>query len=374
MHWRVRAHLQDRPGALAAVAGSCGDSQTNILALQVYPTHDGVVDELIVHAPEEWTADDVKHSVHQAGARDPHVVPCTPHALQDPVVRHLRAALAVTADPASLQQQLGQLLEASPSPGEVDGHELVLDDDQAPPVRLARTVPFTATEHARAAALRQFAALPRDAPPPAAAEDQPGPGETVLRPGTTDDVAGLIAMHARCSAETTRRRYHTAIPHLPARLPHALLTPDHGHSLVATHGPDLIGIATFARGHDGEHEVGLQVEDRWQRHGIGTRLLHALARQAAHQHIPRLVCLVQPDNNAVPATIRRAGFHPRLTMTDGLLQATIPLARPTRDAHTNKTPMPEVTHGLVPLLHQRIELREVSPVATMIDHAVRGGA
>jgi len=351
MYWRVRAHLRDRPGALAALAGCCEEGQTNILALQVFPTPDGVVDELIVNAPQEWTADDVKHAVLRAGARHPHVVACTPHALQDPAVRHLHAALAVAADPASLQQRLGQLLEATPSPGEVDGHELVLDDDQGPPVRLARTVPFTATEHARAAALRQFAAVWPAPPPPAAAEDQPGSAECVLRPGAAHDVAGLIAMHARCSVETIRRRHHTAMPHLPVRLARALLTPDHGHSLVATCGPHLIGIATLARGHDGEHDVGLLVEDRWQRQGIGTRLLHTLAQQAAKQHIPRLLCLVQPDNEAVPATIRRAGFHPRLTMTDGLLQATIPLSRPTRGTHANKTRIAEVTHDLVPLLH-----------------------
>jgi RimJ/RimL family protein N-acetyltransferase len=165
--------------------------------------------------------------------------------------------------------------------------------------------------------------------------EQPGSGPapttspdryaTLLRAGHGDDAAALIAMHARCSTETIQRRYHSPMPHLSPGRARALLSPLRGWSLVMTYGSELVGIATLARDHDGGYEVGLLVEDQWQQQGAGSRLLHALARQAAHQGIARLVCYIQPGNHAMLATIRRAGFNARITTVDGLLAASIPI-------------------------------------------------
>jgi GNAT superfamily N-acetyltransferase len=376
MHWRVRASLNDRPGALAALAGCCGAEEVNILGLQIFPSPQEVVDELILHTPNRWTAHDVEQLMLQAGARDPRVQQCTAHALQDTAVQYLRAAQAVVNDPSALEPQLAQLLHASPGHASTTGDQLILDDGTTAPTRLTRPVPFTATEHARATALRQLAtaapAAPATTPDPdhRAAEATP-----LLRAGSVDDASLLIAMHTRCSAETIQRRYHTPIPHLSPRLAQALLTPAHGSSLVMTHGPDLVGIASIARDHDGEHEAGLLVEDRWQRHGFGTRLLHALAQQAAHQGVTSLICIIQPGNHAMLATIRRAGFNPRVRMQDGLLYATVPLTRLAKrpDLRTNTLARTGTTR-LVPLLHTRRELRDIHPVADRIDHAMREGA
>lgn len=41
MLWRVRVTLEDRPGALAALAVRCGADGVNILGLQVFPSLDG---------------------------------------------------------------------------------------------------------------------------------------------------------------------------------------------------------------------------------------------------------------------------------------------------------------------------------------------
>jgi RimJ/RimL family protein N-acetyltransferase len=160
------------------------------------------------------------------------------------------------------------------------------------------------------------------APRPAPSPDRYA---TLLRQGHGDDAAALIAMHARCSTETIQRRYHTPMPHMSPRRAQALLSPLQGWSLVMTSGPDLIGIATLARDHDGEHEVGLLVDDQWQQQGAGSRLLYALARQAAYQGIARLTCYIQPGNHAMLATIRRAGFNARIATVDGLLAASIPI-------------------------------------------------
>ena len=48
MMWKLRALLDDRPGAMAALAVSCGEQAVNIMDLQIFPAPDGrVVDEFI---------------------------------------------------------------------------------------------------------------------------------------------------------------------------------------------------------------------------------------------------------------------------------------------------------------------------------------
>lgn len=49
------------------------------------------------------------------------------------------------------------------------------------------------------------------------------------------------------------------------------------------------------------------VEDAWQQQGQGSRLLRALAVEAANRGVETLTCLVQSDDKAVLRTIRRAG-------------------------------------------------------------------
>ena len=55
MMWRLRMTLPDRPGLLAQVAGACGGAGVNILAMQVFRTDAGAVDELVVEADDAWS-------------------------------------------------------------------------------------------------------------------------------------------------------------------------------------------------------------------------------------------------------------------------------------------------------------------------------
>jgi ribosomal protein S18 acetylase RimI-like enzyme len=208
--------------------------------------------------------------------------------------------------------------------------ELVPDD--APPLHLVREVPFTATGTAGADGLRRVT-LSRTDTEVVSAHRTGDESTLVLRRGSSDDVAMLVAMHTRCSGETIRRRYHAPIPYLSPRLAHALLAPEGGHSIVmTTTETTMAGIITLAPDHDGDHEMGLLVEDRWQRRGIGSRLLRTLADHAVHRGVTRLTCYVQPDNQPLLATLRRAGFKPRISMVDGVLRADIALTRLRRPA------------------------------------------
>lgn len=437
MLWQVRALLDDRPGAMAALATSCGEQNINILGLQIFPAADGrVVDELVLHTPGGWNAADVEGLCDTAGVHEPSVTTCSPHALEDQPVRYVRAAQILIDEPDRLEDQLCRLLDADPAE-DVPGLEtLVLDDGAGPAVALARAVPFTDTEVARATELRRLAVVarsgvhpspsgalgsgrpavpragrgvslagapPADAGVPAVAvvwdpespdqghataraegtpAEQAGtaaapaaPGAVVLRPGTAADADQVVAMHARCSSQTLLHRYHAPVAAVSLRMARAMLEPADGTSLVATVDGEVVGLGMTAAAPDGV-ELGLLVEDRRQRQGIGARLMRALALEAAGRGVTALLCRVQPDNTAVAATVRRADLRARVTWVDGLTMYEIPVGRladaPRR--RTNRPAMGEVTTPLVALLHDRHELRAVYPPADLIDQAVRGGA
>jgi GNAT superfamily N-acetyltransferase len=132
MFYRVRASLHERPGALALLAARCGDAGLNILGLQIFPDLGRVTDELVISAPEDWTATAVSDLVSGAGGDEVSVEPCTTHDLIDQPTRWLAAAQDVVADPELLPAVLEKLLGPHPEK-------------------------WTATEHSRAEALRSLA-------------------------------------------------------------------------------------------------------------------------------------------------------------------------------------------------------------------------
>lgn len=131
MLFRVRTSLRDRPGALATLAASCGEAGLNILGLQIFPDLGTVTDELVLSAPDSWTAREVAELVGGAGGDEVSVEPCTTHDLIDQPTRWLGAAteLVAGADPARLLEGL-----LGPHPER-----------------------WSATEHSRAAALEALA-------------------------------------------------------------------------------------------------------------------------------------------------------------------------------------------------------------------------
>ena len=386
--WKVRAVLDDRPGAMAALAVSCGERSVNILGLEIFPAADGrVVDELVLHTTGGWTAADVATLCTAAGVSGPSVTACSPQVLEDQPVRYLRAAGAVADRPDLLEDQLCRLLAASPVESSATSHTMVLDDEHALPVRLFRSVPFTDTEVARATELRRLVAGPM--PEQAAeaievseavevAEDATvatEPGALVVRRGSVRDVDALIAMHDRCSADTVLRRFHAPVPRVSPRLARTLLEPADGLSVVVASGNQVVAAGMLAVGPAGT-ELGLIVEDRWQRQGLGARLLRRLAEEAADRGESHLVCLVQPDNKAVLSTVRRAGLPAHVSSADGMTRYEIPVARLAGSARGRgrRPVMGHITAPLVSLLHERAELREVYSPADFIDRAVRDGA
>ena len=92
--WRVRTVLTDRPGALARLAGACGEAGVNILALQIFPDVGSVTDELVLSTPSDWTVRRVQELMLEAGVDSskgaPQVSQAPPSSLTDQPVRSPR--------------------------------------------------------------------------------------------------------------------------------------------------------------------------------------------------------------------------------------------------------------------------------------------
>jgi GNAT superfamily N-acetyltransferase len=385
MMWQIRALLPDRPGAMAALATGCAQQGANILALDVHPTADGeVVDQLVVHTPEGWTAHDVEVLCSGAGVYDSVVSECSVHALEDQPVRYLRAALTVVRDPHRLEELLCEVLDAQP--GSADGTRqgprpagraaaLTLDDGEGPPVAIRRDRAFTSTETARATALRLVATAALAGPEVERLAVPRAREVGRLRPGTARDIGPLVEMHDRCSAETLARRYHCSTHRLSPRTARKLLLPADGFSLVLPEegGEGLVAMGMVAF-QDDMVEAALLVEDRWQRRGHGTDLLRAVTAEAVRRGATELTLVARRDDTSVLATVHRAGFRAHVRRVDGVNRIRLPLdGAGSTTKVAGRTARRRATEPLVALMHHRSDLRGVHAPADMVDRAVRDG-
>ncbi len=110
MLWRVRTSLADRPGSLARITSTCGESGLNILALQIFPEVGSVVDELVVEAADDWSGQEIAAIVAAAGGDTVSVTACGPRNLVDEPVRWLRAAEQMIADRSRADRVLAGLV------------------------------------------------------------------------------------------------------------------------------------------------------------------------------------------------------------------------------------------------------------------------
>lgn len=276
MLWRVRTTLPDRPGALAALAASCGDAGVNILGLQIFPGVESVTDELVLRTPDGWGEAEIADLLARSGGHSVSAAPCTEAALTDQPTRYVQAARSILDRPASFPEVVARLFdaEAGSSP-EVDVMDLVVGDVR---VQVSRTAPFTATEHARAAAL-------------------------------ADLVSDVLARGHAVPPPTGRRVGAGATPEYVAA----------GDSVSATVDGVSVGLAVV--GADGE--VTLRVDPAWQRRGIGTRLLVDAARLASGLGVDEIVLTTRSDNQAVLPMVMAAGLRGRIRMAGDRLTVRI---------------------------------------------------
>jgi GNAT superfamily N-acetyltransferase len=320
--------LADRPGALAALARHCGAREVNILGLQIFPGVAGVTDELVLSTPSGWTVPDVAALLEAAGGSQVSVGACTEQALVDGPTRYLTGLRQVVHGVDAPSAVLARLLDAAPA----DGLGLAAVQDclvvgsGADRVELRRTTPFTPTEHARAASfvevlaeLREHGLAAAEAP---AVESDPHDDHVVVRLATLADTEQLVAMHARCSAETVLRLFAAPMARLEPRLARRLLVGGSG-ALVAVVGGRLVGLAALGDVADGACPVSLLVEDGWQRRGIGTRLLGSAARLAAGRDAQDVVLRGPGESPAAVAMVFGSGLRARVKLSGDELVVTV---------------------------------------------------
>lgn len=249
MYFRVRASLTERPGALARLATRCGDAGLNILGLQIFPDLGRVTDELVISTPEHWTALAVTELVSGAGGDEVSVEPCTTHDLIDQPTRWLAAAQDVVIDPDQLPMLLERLLGADPER-------------------------WSATEHARAAALSTLAA------------------SAAGRVGPADQAASATVDYEETS-----------------------------NGVLARIGGHIVGAAAFDGGTP--EELTVEVAPAWRRLGIGAALLGRAAAQAASRGLVEVVLLAPADDEGFVPMVCNAGYRARIKVSGGLLRARI---------------------------------------------------
>ncbi|WP_028643067.1 GNAT family N-acetyltransferase [Nocardioides sp. URHA0020] len=290
MLWRVRTTLPDRPGALAMLAATCGEAGVNILGLQIFPGVESVTDELVLSTPDDWTAADLADLVGRSGGLSVSAGPCTEAALSDQPTRYVQAARTILAQPASFPEVVARLFDAESDPvaerdRSLDVMEMTVGDVQ---VQVRRSAPFTATEHARAAAIA--------------------------------DLVSDVLERTRESAMT---------PSMGRRVGGGA-TPEYvveGDSVSALIDGQAVGLAVVrpAAEEPAVRPVTLRVDPAWQRRGIGTRLLVDAARLANALGATEILLTTRSDNQAVLPMVMAAGLRGRIRMAADTLTVRVPV-------------------------------------------------
>lgn len=132
-----------------------------------------------------------------------------------------------------------------------------------------------------------------------------------FRPVVPDDWRRLQRFHDRLSQQTVQLRFHGAKQHLSEPLAHRFTQVD-GRANVAwvattgTHGR-IVGVARYFRIEQSCAEVAFVIEDQYQHHGVGRRLMRRLARTARENGITQFIAEVMPGNQAMLHLLQEAG-------------------------------------------------------------------
>jgi GNAT superfamily N-acetyltransferase len=149
------------------------------------------------------------------------------------------------------------------------------------------------------------------------------------------DSEALLAMLARCSPTTLYRRFHGVTDGVPyAR--QVLSGSADQDSFAAWIGDRCVGLGNL-RLLDGSTELGVLVEDAWQRRGIGSALLVALVRRARESRSPSLQADVLADNDFAPAVLARVG-PTRISLAQGTYSVVVDLRLAPAAAHAAPDP------------------------------------
>ncbi|GAA1508625.1 GNAT family N-acetyltransferase [Sphaerisporangium rubeum] len=329
---RIRTTVDERPGRLASLAAALAAKGGNILGLSVQPDTDGTVDEFVADIPA--SAEAVRKALEAAGGRRVQVVPAAAHELTDEPTRALLLALRLRDMPWRLPEVLADLLRADDARwvyGTTEMSDLpdptLLIVPVAPrrAIRLRRLgLPFTLTEAARAGAMVRLAQPPAQTVTAERGLVLPDGAEVQVRPLTPLYREAVRDLHDRCSPDSRRFRYFTAVPALPPRMFDRLCDRDQGHSLVAGHDGQVVALASLTFSPDpGIAEMAVLVEDRWQGLGLGRALVGMLLTEARDLGFAEVKATMLTDNTRMRRLLLSFGATLCHTEDPGVVEARI---------------------------------------------------
>jgi RimJ/RimL family protein N-acetyltransferase len=158
---------------------------------------------------------------------------------------------------------------------------------------------------------------------------------THLRPIRPDDADALQRFHMAQSERSVYYRFFAALNRIPERMLRQFVTVDHVDrvALVAvrpdtTAGEEILGVARFDVVPDPgprTAEVAFNIADSVQGRGLGSVLLEHVADAARERGIHRFVAEVLPQNRAMLAVFREAGYAIEQHLDDGFVHVGIDL-------------------------------------------------
>lgn len=150
------------------------------------------------------------------------------------------------------------------------------------------------------------------------------PGLARLGPSDREAVTRLFY---RLSPESIYRRFFSPVSR-PDQFSASMLRVDRREreAVAAVEGGEVIGVAQYSRVPGApEADMAIVVADAWQRQGIGTRLVAALADRAAANGVNTFSVDIQGDNFGALRLLKRVAPGVRLAFSGGVGEGVIPL-------------------------------------------------
>ncbi len=141
------------------------------------------------------------------------------------------------------------------------------------------------------------------------------------------DAYPLLRMFDRLSPESIYHRFFSPMPRprRAALLHLAGLDHELHEALVATVGSEIVAVARYdGRPDESDAEVAVIVDDEWQDRGLGTRLLHHLARAGARRGLVAFRATVLGENRRALPFLRRLSPEADVRFHDGEYQVYAP--------------------------------------------------
>ena len=140
-------------------------------------------------------------------------------------------------------------------------------------------------------------------------------GTCSVRQAAAGDRPALERMLARCTRQTRYRRFHGPVKVFPERyLTEALSGSPLHFALVACLDEDgadedgaVVALASCRAVDEGVAELGILVEDEWQRRGVGGDLLREIVAYATRTGLRALQAQVLADQPWIVGLLRRHG-------------------------------------------------------------------